>query len=448
MNTPICDFVKKYADKGGLRLHMPGHKGISESLLGIERLDITEIEGADVLYSGDGIIAKSQKNASKLFGSRKTLYSTEGSSLSIRAMIYLANLHALHLGKKAKILAGRNAHKTFLSAIALLDVEVEWIYPEGIESVMSCKIDAENIRKYLSQCEEKPTAVYITSPDYLGNTSDIEKIAQVCHEQGALLLVDNAHGAYLKFLPEDKHPITLGADICCDSAHKTLPVLTGGGYLHIGGSAPEHIVDGAEQAMSLFASTSPSYLVMQSLDRANLYLSDGYREKLAATVEKFDILKKKLIDKGLLLVGNEKLKLTVAPKSYGYTGEEAAAILQDSGIVCELYDPDHVVMMLTPEIDDCGLVRLEEALLSLERREPITETPPAIPRCERATNIRQAMLSPSHEVKVSDACGEILAAPSVSCPPAVPILVCGEKITPDAIKCFEYYGIDKVRVLI
>ena len=137
MNTPICDFVKKYADKGSLRLHMPGHKGYSHNLLGVEQFDITEVEGADVLYFGDGIIAESQKNAGKMFGSKKTLYSTEGSSLSIRAMIYLANLHAIKLGKKAKILAGRNAHKTFLSAVALLDVDVEWIYPENCASVMS-----------------------------------------------------------------------------------------------------------------------------------------------------------------------------------------------------------------------------------------------------------------------------------------------------------------------
>ena len=447
MNTPICDFVKKYADKCSLRLHMPGHKGLPENLLGIENLDITEIEGADVLYSGDGIISESQRNASALFGSKKTLYSTEGSSLSIRAMIYLANLHAANLGKKAKILAGRNAHKAFLSAVALLDVDVEWIYPENRASVMSCNIDAERLGVYLAQAEEKPTAVYITSPDYLGNASDIKEIARVCHEYGVLLLVDNAHGAYLKFLPEDKHPITLGADLCCDSAHKTLPVLTGGGYLHIGENAPAHVLDGAEQAMSLFASTSPSYLILQSLDRVNLYLSDGYKEKLAAVAEKIDDLKKQLANIGFLLVGDEKLKLTITPKSHGYTGGELAAILKANGIVCEMSDPDHVVMMFTPEIDEDSLARLGSALFSIERREPITTMPPTIPQCERAVNIRQAMLSPSREVKVSDACGEILATPSVSCPPAVPILVCGELINSDSIKCFEYYGIDKISVV-
>ena len=142
------------------------------------------------------------------------------------------------------------------------------------------------------------------------------------------------------------------------------------------------------------------------------------------------------------------MKLTIAPKSYGYTGDEVAEKLKANGIVCELSDPDHVVMMFTPEIDDDSFALLESALLSIERRAPIATVPPVIPKCEREVNIRQAMLSPSREVDVSDACGKILATPSVSCPPAVPILVCGEKITPDAIKCFEYYGIERVRVLI
>ncbi|MBR2078711.1 MAG: amino acid decarboxylase, partial [Clostridia bacterium] len=120
MNTPIVDFVKSYESKNALQLHMPGHKG--KTFLGLERHDITEIDGADVLYSPDGIIEESENNASALFGTRHTYYSTEGSSLCIRAMVYLACL-----GKeKPLIIAGRNVHKAFIYAAALCDCEVKW----------------------------------------------------------------------------------------------------------------------------------------------------------------------------------------------------------------------------------------------------------------------------------------------------------------------------------
>ena len=446
MTTPICDFVKKYACGDSVRLHMPGHKG--KDILGVENIDITEIEGADALYLGDGIISQSQRNAASLFGTEKTLYSTGGSSLSIHAMLYLAEVYAKAVGRKALVLATRNAHKTFLGGVALLDIEVEWIYPDEDENMLTCKVNAKSLDEKLSAMSELPAAVYITSPDYLGNICDVEKIAKVCHKYGVLLLVDNAHGAYLRFLPEDKHPIALGADICCDSAHKTLPVLTGGAYLHISKAAPAILSDMAEQAMMLFASTSPSYLIMQSLDRANLYLSEGYREKLASLAQKIDELKTKLEKKGLLTVGDEQIKLTLSPKSYGYTGEAIASILQSNNIFCEFADRDFTVMMFTPEVSDGDISRLENLLLCLERREAIIEKPPAPARAERATSIREAMLSPSVEINVKEACGRVLAQASVSCPPAVPILVSGERIDDGAIRCFQYYGIEKVRALI
>ena len=121
MNTPICDFVNEYINKNAVRLHMPGHKG--KALLGFEEFDITEISGADSLYEAEGIIKESEQNASKLFGC-DTFYSTEGSSHCIRTMLYLSMLYGKEQGKSPKILAGRNAHKTFVSAAALLDINV------------------------------------------------------------------------------------------------------------------------------------------------------------------------------------------------------------------------------------------------------------------------------------------------------------------------------------
>ena len=444
MNTPICDFVRSYADSKQLRLHMPGHKGIST--LGVEHLDITEIDGADVLYRADGIIKESEANASRLFGTALTKYSTEGSSLSIRAMLYLTVLYAKSIGKEPRILAGRNAHHTFMTAAALLDLQVDWLYPENWESLVSCKITAEYLDRVLDH-PDKPVAVYITSPDYLGNVADIAELGAVCHRHGVLLLVDNAHGAYLNFLPENRHPIALGADICCDSAHKTLPVLTGGGYLHVSEQAPALFCQQAEKALSLFASTSPSYLIMQSLDAANRYLAEGYAERLADFVQMVDQLKRSLSEIGYELLGDEPLKITIAPKSFGYTGEDLAKILLDRNIVCEFADPDFIVFMLTPEITKEELDYLMQVLCSIPRKDAIDMKPPMMSKPKQVCSIREALFAMSKEVAIQDSIGYVLASTRISCPPAIPIVVCGERIDADAIRCFKYYGVEICQVI-
>ena len=169
METPICDFAWSYVNFKALRAHMPGHKGSGP--LGFEQFDITEITGADSLYEAEGIIARSEANASALFG-LPTFYSTEGSSQCIRAMLYLALLDAKRKGKKLKIAAGRNAHKTFLSAAALLGWDVVWIYGD---TYLSCDVNPAELDGILEK--ENCAAVYLTSPDYLGHMADIAAIA-------------------------------------------------------------------------------------------------------------------------------------------------------------------------------------------------------------------------------------------------------------------------------
>ncbi len=443
MNTPIWDFVKNYAEKNAIRLHMPGHKGVSS--IGCEVYDITEIEGADVLYNSDGIIMESENNARDIFGTDMTLYSAEGSSLCIRAMLFLVKAFAESKGEKPKILAGRNAHKTFINAAAVLDVDVEWIFSKE-RGLVSCYIDLADLEEMLK--ESLPTAVYITSPDYLGNISDIKGISEICHRYGVLLLVDNAHGAYLKFLESSLHPMDLGADICCDSAHKTLPAITGSGYLHIGSSAPKLVKEQAERAMSVFASTSPSYLILQSLDRLNLTLSNDFKERLCMIVKEVERLKNTILQKGYSLIGDEPLKLAISAKSYGYTGYEIAKYLKDKNIFCEFSDPDFVVMMMSADTSQNEIERLKEALLSLPKKEEIKELPPMAERQNAVVPFKKAIFMPNETVAVEDALGRVLASAEVACPPAIPVLVCGERIDATAIECFKYYGIDRCSVLV
>ena len=438
MNTPICDFVKAYGDSDAVRLHMPGHKGAPR--LGCEPYDITEIAGADVLYHSGGIIRQSEDNATSLFGTARTVYATEGSSLCIRGMLYLA----MQRTGRTTFLAARNAHSTFVTACALLDASVEWLY--GGATLTACPVTPERLAAALDGMGEQPAAVYVTSPDYLGHVLDIAALAQVCHARDILLLVDNAHGAYLKFLPTDRHPITLGADLCCDSAHKTLPVLTGGAYLHLSHGVAD-LADQAEHALSLFASTSPSYLILQSLDGANPYLAETYPAALAACCDRVAALKAALTAQGYALVGEEPTKVTVATKAYGYTGEEVAAYLAQRGIHVEFADPDYLVLMLSPENTPEELQSVQAALTALPKGEPLTETPPTLTPPQRVVGLRRALFAPAETLPLEQCLGRVLASPTVGCPPAVPVLVGGEVVDASATAVFAYYGYDTLRVM-
>ncbi len=436
--TPVCDFVEGYAAGRPLRLHMPGHKGLGEA----ERLDITEIQGADPLYADRGVLKQCADNAAALFGSGRSLLSAEGSSLCVRAMVALARLRAESEGLPPVILAGRNAHRTFLSAAALMGMEVVFL---PAENLLTCRPTPRALREALERLPAPPAAVYLTSPDYLGHLADIAGLAPVCHERGVPLLVDNAHGAYLRFLPEDRHPLSLGADLVCDSAHKTLPALTGAAWLHLGHSAPALFLREADRAMGMFASTSPSWLILQSLDRCQGRLMEGsLRRELADFAEKTAALKRRLEARGFALRGEEPLKITLAPKGFGYTGDHLHDLLRERGIECEFSDPDFLVMMVAPATGEDGLARLEDALAAVPRKAPIPEEAPPLPPAERALGLREAMLSPAEILPAENSAGRILADPCVSCPPAVPIVLIGERITPEAIRCFRYYGIDRV----
>lgn len=441
MKTPIDDFVSRYADGDTVRLHMPGHKG--KIFTGAERFDITEICGADELYEADGIIAESERNASLLFSSGKTLYSTEGSSQCIRAMVYLATLEK-RSSDRPYILAGRNAHRTFLHALALCDADVRWLMPEKTTSLCHCDITSRDVRNALETADRLPSAVYVTSPDYLGNMLDIRSIADVCHLFDIPLIVDNAHGAYLKFLPKSLHPLECGADMCCDSAHKTFPVLTGGAYLHISRDAPQFF-ENAKNAMALFGSTSPSYLILRSLDLCNAFLADIYPEKLEKTVRSLDAIKNKLMRNGWRISGDEPMKLTVMSPD-DKDGMQLAGMLRDNGIECEYADGECVVLMPSSETSEAELERVVAAFGT--NTTPYTrfntfeyDCPPS------GMTVREAVFSPCETICADEAVGRICASPVVSCPPAIPVVVSGEIITKQAVNVFRHYGITHISVV-
>ena len=466
MTTPIVDFVRHYAQSGTSRLHMPGHKG--QSILGFEPWDITEIKGADELYEAEGIIAESEANATRLFGTAHTYYSTEGSSQCIRAMICLALQAAPRTGKRPVLLAARNAHKALLYAAALLDFDIEWLWPapEDACALCSCPVSAARLTAALHAMEQqgrKPFGIYVTSPDYLGGVQDIAALAAVCKTFELPLLVDNAHGAYLRFLPENRHPIALGAAMCCDSGHKTLPVVTGGAYLHLGKNAPIQDEAAVRNALALFGSTSPSYLILQSLDKCNQVLTEGYPLRLLQCCGHLTRLRRELNEAAAasrcsvpLVLESEPLKVTLDAAALGMTGTELAEALRSAKVECEYADPRYVVLMFTPANPPQDFERLTSAVLHIvenltgpfprpeENDRELLELEHELHTC---CSIRQAVFAPQEQVPTEQAVGRICAMPTVSCPPAIPIVVSGERITSAAVRLMQKYHVTQVAVL-
>lgn len=435
INTPICEFLEEYAQKDMLRMHMPGHKGkyTGNIIDDILKYDITEIKNADSLFEADGIILESENNAAKLFGTYQTLFSAEGSTLAIQTMLGLMK------SENRRIIAARNAHRAFLNACALLDLEVSWIYPEYDSGILSGKINISDIEAELKKSDCK-SCVYITSPDYLGNMADIKAISAVCRKYNAVLLVDNAHGACLGFLENPCHPIQLGADMCCDSAHKMLPALTGTAYLHIGNPA---YIKKARQMMSVFASTSPSYLMLASLDYCNRYISENIKDDIKKAADYISTLKRELSFRYSFSDG-EPFHISIT----GINGNDMAEKLRKYNIECEYSDFSCIVLLASPVSSKSDFQRLKNALCEINPIKSVSDEKTVFPRLEQEMSLNQALFAESEEISVKNAKGRICAMVNVPCPPAIPIAVCGERITDECIEIYRRYNIRTVNVVI
>lgn len=433
---------------------MPGHKG--HVFFGWEPFDITEIPGADVLHLGDGIIRESERNAGELFGTGGTFYSTEGSSHCIKAMLAVLRMEWEQergmAGRRPWILAARNVHRSMIDACALVDFDVKFLWGEKSGGLCSHIITGEQLERALRDEEEKPLAVYVTSPDYLGQRGDVKALADVCHRNGIPLVVDNAHGAYQHFLKDKCHPMDLGAAMCCDSAHKTLPALTGGAYLHVHPEYGKRFLPYVRQGLLLFGSTSPSYLTLQSLDYCNAYLAEHYEERLQRTVERVQEWKDLFTWVGGDVLPSEPLKIVLNTASHGYTGKQIARELRSYQIECEYEEEACLVLMLSPENNERDWQRLlhwgKNTRLVRHRRKEIPIAAWESMETERVMSIRQAVFSRSETVPVERALHRVCAAETVSCPPAVPIAICGEIITESMVRELKKFGIKEVSVVL
>ena len=444
METPIYDFLKQYSESGTVRFHMPGHKGRCPhaALSAISAYDLTEIEGADSLFEANGIIERAEQNAASLFHAQETMFLTGGSTLGIQTMLSSV------LGPGDTVIAARNAHRAFINTCALLDLCVCWVLPSSRDAFgVSGSVSPESLEEAFLRCPNA-RAAYVTSPDYMGWMSDISALSEVCRRHDAVLLVDNAHGAHLAFGTENRHPIALGAAMCCDSAHKTLPVLTGGAYVH---TAPGFFVSKQEMRKNaaLFGSTSPSYLVMMSLDLCNDYLERHANADFSALEKRVQNIRNACADVGFLPQEGicDSTKITLDASHVGMNGVKLAEHFRSYGIECEYAGERHVVFMVSPQNTPSDFDRFLKAVRAVKSQPVHAENPIQFTLPEAVMTPRKAMFSPQECVSIELAKGRIAAETRISCPPGVPVIVAGEKIDDTTQKILKNSGVSSINVV-
>ncbi len=431
MHRPLYDLIEGYSKDPLDRLHMPGHGG------SLYPHDITEIDGADSLYECTGILRDCEQRTARLYGAGASLWSAGGSTLCIQAM--LAQMRA----EGRVIVASRSVHRAFVNACVLLDLEVVWVFPkEG--GLLDGVYDPEEFREALvTLCKQgKRACVYLTSPNYLGICQDLKAFSRLCRTYDCPLLVDNAHGAHLAFFQGHTHPMEIGADYCCDSAHKTLPTLTGGSILHA--RTPE-MHDALKSHMTLFGSTSPSYLILESIEYAVDYIEQHRREILALEQGMKEIrqeLGRHYTESGVRLVGDDPLHLTIT-----CDGIALAEQLKARGTLCEYADHARVVLLVSLLYGERERERLYERLVTLDPHPPKLE--PLMPRrVEQVITLREGSFASHEWVELSQAEGRVLGTLSIPCPPCVPLCMPGERLTADWLVLYRYYLGNQARLCV
>lgn len=444
-NTPLKRALDEYIRQDYVRLHMPGHKGASISPFGeLMAYDVTEVEGTDSLFEDDGPLKELEEIFTRLYDTKGTVMSAGGSTLCIQAMLRMV------AKKEGRILAGRNIHAAAVNAMALLGLEPVWVYPNRKqEERLIGEISPDEIRSVLEKEKQEGTldslcAVYVTSPDYFGVMSDIRSIAQIAHEYGLPLLMDNAHGAHLHFLKEEYHPMQLGADLCCDSLHKTMPALTGAALLH---TSDAKYCPQMKGAMTVFGSTSPNYLIMLSMDSTAAFLMQDGAERIQQTVTRCEELRQKAREKGFVLPQHcDPMRLTLPLAGTGWDAQNFRKLLRKHKIMEEYLSDSGCVLLFSPFNREEDFKRTE-ALLDevLIQKQPFTAFP--IVPSGKVMSLREAFLSPKESVPVEKAEGRIAAQVKITCPPGIPLVMPGERLHKEIIKILKNSGIFVIDVV-
>lgn len=434
MKAPLYEALCALARGDALRMHMPGHKGkaVAEEF-SVARIDYTEIPPTGNLYTGEGPIAEAEHLAAQCWGAAQAYFLTGGSSQGVKAGL------ALLCAPEDTILLDRNAHKSFFSAMALLDLAPVYLpapTPEAVERAL--------------QAHPQIKTVCITSPTYYGRIAPVAEIAAVCKTHGARLLVDEAHGAHFPFVGLGPCAAGRGAAVSISSAHKTLPALGSSALLFTDDSLAAEDV---REKTALFGTSSPSYALMASIDWARAYLEGEGGAAYRRAAKAVAALREEINGRGVFHALCEKdghpldpTRLTVHTATGGLSGRDAARFLQEMcHIFPEMDDRDHVVFIVTGSDTAEDLNRLGRALEEMEAlADPKAPLPPcpAVPEAQRVLPIRAALFSPRERKALRDCVGRVSAVSIAPYPPGVPVVAPGERIGAEILSYLRAIGYD------
>ena len=428
-----------------LPMHMPGHKRNTLMASYLKELgaewDITEIDGFDDLHAPEGMIADSEARAARLFGSEHSIYLVGGSTAGILSAVY-----ALGQGKQTCVIA-RNAHKSVYHALEITGLQATFVYPQvDCETGMNASISPDAAEKAL---QNTPGAAFvlITSPTYEGVISDVRSIADVAHKYGAKLIVDEAHGAHLGLGNAfGNGAVKAGADIVVQSLHKTLPCLTQTAIMH---AAKGVDYKKLMHAIDIFETSSPSYLLMASIDGCVKLLSEKgkeilghWRESLEGFRKETSALKKIriLTPDSANVFAFDQSKIIIGIGNSALSGVDIMRLLRNRfHIELEAAYERYAIAMTGAGDTEHSLMRLAEALIAIDRDAPSGESRPVFPgmeALEAVTSVKDALACVCESVKPEEAVGRVSAEYAWAYPPGIPLMVPGERITDNVVRAF------------
>jgi len=420
--------LKEYQAAEMIPMHMPGHKRNAEIAPYLNRLseqwDITEIDGFDNLHGADGILKEAMDGASRVWGSDASYFLVNGSTCGI-----LAGIRAM-TKRGDRILVARNCHKSVFHAIELCGLQPIFVLPPlmepGIFGSVAPKQVEEKLKEY-SDCK----LVVITSPTYEGVISDITSICKIVHQKNIPLIVDEAHGAHLDFHPYfSGGAVKAGADVVVQSLHKTLPSLTQTAILHIKGSLVDK--ERLEHQLSVFETSSPSYLLMASIDGCVRQMTKerfcGWEQALITFYQTTSSLK------NLRILQKTKEQFLKDPSKiiiFSHNGFQLGEELRNRKIEPELIVPNFVLAMTGMGDTRQTLQALADALSEIDRLSfDEIKSEPLIPLIPEQVMLPEQALEQEFElIAPADAKGRISAEYLWSYPPGIPFLIPGEEIT-------------------